>query len=118
MAAVRRREDITRTCGDTVIRKYRSEDCDEVLSVWAAASVLAHPFLSATFLESERREIRNVHLPKAETWVWEADGRVVGFISLLGNEVGAHRSCPSLARPARGRGVQGQSCGQVVLFQL
>jgi putative acetyltransferase len=30
-----------------------------------------------------------VYLPNAETWVWELDGRVVGFISLLGNEVGA-----------------------------
>lgn len=72
-----------------MIRKYRPEDCDEVLSVWSAATALAHPFLSERFLEFERREIRNVHLPKAATWVWEADGHVVGFISLLGNEVGA-----------------------------
>lgn len=40
-------------------------------------------------MEQERSNIPNVYLPQAETWVWEAGGRVVGFISLLGNEVGA-----------------------------
>lgn len=72
-----------------MIRKFQPEDCEEVLSVWAAASALAHPFLDESFLEQERRDIRNVYLPSSETWVWEADGQVVGFISLLGNEVGA-----------------------------
>lgn len=78
-----------RSCGGFVIRKYQLEDCDRVLSVWAAASALAHPFLSQSFLEQERQEIQHVHLPQAETWVWEADGYVASFISLLGNEVGA-----------------------------
>lgn len=50
---------------------------------------MAHPFLNKEFVELERHRIPNVYLPKAETWVWEADGHVVGFISLLGNEVGA-----------------------------
>jgi putative acetyltransferase len=50
---------------------------------------VVHPFLSADFLDEERVSIPNVYLPKAETWVWETDGRVIGFISLLGNEVGA-----------------------------
>ena len=72
-----------------MIRKYRPEDCEEVLSVWAAASALAHPFLSEAFLEQERHDIRTIYMPRAETWVWEADGHVVGYIALLGHEVGA-----------------------------
>ena len=75
--------------GTTVIRTYRPADCEELLEVWAAASAVAHPFLDESFLEEERWNIRNVYLPKTETWVWEADGQVVGFIALLGNEVGA-----------------------------
>ena len=70
-----------------MIREYRSEDCEAVLGVWAAASAVAHPFLDEAFLAREREEIRRVHLPQAETWVWEADGRVVGFLSLVENEV-------------------------------
>lgn len=72
-----------------MIRKYQSTDLEDLLSAWAAASAVAHPFLSREFLQHERENIQNVHLPQADTWVWEADGRVVGFISLLGNEVGA-----------------------------
>ena len=63
-----------------MIRKYQPADSEDVLNVWARASALAHPFLSQEFLELERHNIPNVYLPKADTWVWEADGHVVGFI--------------------------------------
>jgi putative acetyltransferase len=54
-------------------------------------------------VEEERRNITNVHLPKAETWVWQSGGRVVGFISLLGNEVGAIFVDPKFQRAGIGR---------------
>lgn len=72
-----------------MIRPYRAEDKAGVLSVWSAASAVGHPFLGSDFLARERFEIAHTHLPTADTWVWEADGRVVGFISLLGSDVGA-----------------------------
>lgn len=72
-----------------MIRPYKPSDLNEVLEVWAEASAVAHPFLSAGFLAAERHNIANVHLSNAETWVWESDGSVLGFIALLGNEVGA-----------------------------
>ncbi len=75
--------------GGCVIRKYQERDLGELLETWAAASAIAHPFLSDEFLASERENIPNLYLPNAETWVFEADGNVVGFIALIGNEVGA-----------------------------
>jgi putative acetyltransferase len=86
-----------------MIRKYRHDDCDEVLEVWAAASAVAHPFLSREFLERERHDIRNVHLRTAETWVWINAGRVGGFLSLIGNEVGALFVDPRRQRSGIGR---------------
>jgi putative acetyltransferase len=86
-----------------VIRKYRPADGDAVLNVWAAASALAHPFLGRDFLERERRAIPEVYLPVADTWVWEVEGRVVGFISLLGSEVGAIFVDPAVQRSGIGR---------------
>lgn len=77
-----------------MIRQYHPKDCESVLNVWATASAVAHPFLGEEFLQQERCNIQNLYLPQAQTWVWEADaqdgqgGQVVGFISLLGNEVG------------------------------
>lgn len=72
-----------------MIRQYAPSDLHDLLEAWAAASEIAHPFLSEEFLTSERENIPNLYLPNAETWVFEADGRVVGFIALIGNEVGA-----------------------------
>ena len=86
-----------------VIREYQPADCEDVLSVWARASALAHPFLGKDFLDLERHSIANVHLPRADTWVWVADGRVVGFLSLLGNEVGAIFVDPEFHRSGIGR---------------
>lgn len=85
-----------------MIRKYQPADCEELLNVWERASALAHSFLSKAFLEQERQTIRGVYLPKADTWVWEADGHVRGFISLLGNEVGAIFVDPDLHRSGIG----------------
>jgi putative acetyltransferase len=71
------------------VRKYQAEDLDAVLNCWQEASRIAHPFLSDDFLKQERFNIPNVYMPITETWVCESGAEVIGFISLLGNEVGA-----------------------------
>ncbi|MEZ6087701.1 MAG: GNAT family N-acetyltransferase [Pirellulaceae bacterium] len=71
------------------IRRYEARDLDDLLAAWASASEIAHPFLTQEFLALERENIPNLYLPNAETWVYEHDGRVIGFVALLGNEVGA-----------------------------
>lgn len=79
-----------------MIRKYADADCEAIIEVWYAASLVATPFLSKEFLAEERENIRTIWLAKAETWVFEDKGEVVGFLSLIGNEVGAifvHPDC-------------------------
>lgn len=71
------------------IRKYIDEDLAGVLSSWENASKIAHPFLTESFLDKERHNIPNLYLPNADTWVAEIDGITIGFIALIGNEVGA-----------------------------
>lgn len=86
-----------------MIRKYRDQDLDDLLAAWASASEIAHPFLTQEFLASERDNIPNLYLPNAETWVFEYEGRVVGFVALLGNEVGAIFVHPNQQRRGVGR---------------
>lgn len=81
-----------------MIRKYRDQDLDDLLAAWSSASVVAHPFLTQEFLALERENIPNLYLPNTETWVFEDEGRVVGFVALLGNEVGAIFVHPSHQR--------------------
>ena len=50
--------------------------------------MIGHPFLDERFFRQERNKIGEVYLPNAETWVFEEDGAVIGFVALIGNEVG------------------------------
>ena len=85
----------------TMIRKYEDEDMDAVVSSWRVATELAHPFLIKDFLDSEAIALREIYLPATETWVTEVDGKVVGFIALMGNEIAALFLVPSF----HGRGL-------------
>lgn len=71
------------------IRQYREADLEAVLSSWEVATRLAHEFMTDDFIAQERKNTAEIYLPNTDTWVAEIDGEVVGFISLMGNEVGA-----------------------------
>ena len=71
-----------------MLRPYEHDDLEALLDVWYRASLIAHWFLSEEFLVAERRQIAEDWLPVSETTVAETAGRVVGFLSLVGNEVG------------------------------
>jgi putative acetyltransferase len=71
------------------IRQYLESDLEAVLSSWESATRLAHPFMTDEFLAQERKNTTEIYLPNTDTWVIEIDEEVVGFIALMGNEVGA-----------------------------
>jgi len=74
--------------GKIELRKFRNSDLDSILSVWENASKLAHSFLSEDFFEKERYNIPNIYIPNADTMVAEIKGHIIGFISMIGNEIG------------------------------
>lgn len=85
------------------IRKYEGQDVSGVLSSWENASRLAHPFLEEDFLAQERKNLPELYLPNAETWVAESDGDVVGFVALIGSEIGGLFLQPSYHDKGIGR---------------
>ncbi|MFI4874273.1 MAG: GNAT family N-acetyltransferase [Blastopirellula sp. JB062] len=86
-----------------MIRKYKESDLEPLLAVWTAATAVAHPFLTAEFLAAERENISKIYLPIAETWVYVEQDRLVGFLALIGNEVGAIFVQPERHRGGIGR---------------
>ncbi len=85
---ITQRKNIREFANRKMIRKYQSEDTDAVVSIWQSAISLAHPFLDDDFVAQEAINLRTLYLPNAETWVVEDNETPVGFIALIGNEIG------------------------------
>lgn len=71
-----------------MIREYKKNDLDVVISIWYEASTLAHPFLDTEFVENVKHDMRNIYIPASKTWVYVYKDNVVGFISMSENEIG------------------------------
>lgn len=86
-----------------MIRAYKPDDTTAILDVWFQASLIAHPFLHDSFLEKERENIQQIYLPNTQTWVFEEESKVVGFISMMKNEIGAIFVSPGHHRKGIGK---------------
>lgn len=64
-----------------MIRKLHAEDLDQVVTIWYSASILAHDFISEAFWLSQKQPMQEIYLPNSDTWVYEVDGNILGFIS-------------------------------------
>lgn len=88
------------------VRPFADADVDDVLDVWYAASLVGHPFLSDDFLGAERQRLAEQWLPASKTFVFEGAERVVGFVAMIGREVGGLFVAPDW---------QGQGVGRQLL---
>lgn len=70
-----------------MIRKHKEQDLEEIINVWDKSSALAHPFLSSNFVNKVKSDMTNIYIPNSETWVYEIENSIVGFISMLDNEI-------------------------------
>lgn len=86
-----------------MIRQYQSSDTDALIAIWENGNALAHPFLPQEFVAQVAKDMRKIYLPNAETWVLVEDGRVAGFIALIGNEIGGLFLDPILIGKGMGR---------------
>lgn len=70
-----------------MIRKHTQNDLEQIMKVWYTSSTLAHPFLNSEFVEKVKSDMRKLYIPDSETWVYEIDSTIVGFISMVDNEI-------------------------------
>ena len=70
-----------------MIRKHVENDLEQIMKVWYESSTLAHPFLNSAFVDKVKSDMTNIYIPNSETWVYENDAGVVGFISMIEEEI-------------------------------
>ena len=96
-----------------MMREYKTDDTDALITIWDKAEPLAHPFLSDEVRDQVRRDTVNIYLPNAETWVLENDGTPVGFIAMIGTEIGGLFLDPS----EQGKGLGRQMVDHIVAIK-
>jgi putative acetyltransferase len=71
-----------------MIRKYKEEEILVLVAIWEKSSAIAHPFLDNDFTKMVKTAMTDMYLPNSETWVFEEKNEIIGFISMLDNEIG------------------------------
>lgn len=71
-----------------MIRKYEIADTAALIKIWFEANKVGHPFLNDDFVAQVAKDMRDIYLPNAETWVLDYGQKPVGFIALINNEIG------------------------------
>ncbi|WP_394133240.1 N-acetyltransferase [Shewanella maritima] len=87
-----------------MIRTLREDDLDSAVAIWLAASIKAHSFVPETFWQLQQQNMREVYLPNSESWVYEDNGQILGFISYYDGSIPAIFVAPQ----AQSKGIGGQ----------
>jgi len=66
-----------------MIRRLQPDEMDELIEIWLASTIQAHPFISENYWHESESIVRNVYIPQSETWVYQHQDKMVGFISVL-----------------------------------
>ena len=72
-----------------MIRKFQQSDIDQVISIWLEASIKAHDFVNSEFWKSKVKDMMEIYIPSGETYVYEKEGIIKGFISLYKDTLAA-----------------------------
>ena len=66
-----------------MIRESKAEDISAILTLWMESTIHAHPFIEERYWRESESVVRDVYLPAAQTWVWEEEGELKGFVSVI-----------------------------------
>ena len=69
-----------------MIRKLDNKDIDRVMKIWFETTIKAHSFIEKSYWEQMFDVVKNQYIPISETFVFEKNGEIQGFISLIENK--------------------------------
>ncbi len=69
-----------------MIRAFRRADLDQVADLWLAVNLQTHAFVAPEYWKSNQGLVKEL-LPRAEVYVYEKDGEILGFVGLDGEYI-------------------------------
>ena len=69
-----------------MIRNLENKDIDKIMDIWLKSTIKAHDFISEQYWKNSYNTVKDVYIPIAETFVYEDDEDIKGFISIINNE--------------------------------
>ncbi len=69
-----------------MIRNLNSADIDNVMDIWIKSTIKAHDFISKEYWKNNYDTVKNVYIPMSDTFVYEDEECIKGFISIINNE--------------------------------
>lgn len=69
-----------------MIRNLKSSDIDNVMDIWIKSTIKAHNFISKEYWQNNCDTVKNVYIPMSDTFVYEDEEGIKGFISIINNE--------------------------------
>lgn len=69
-----------------MIRNFKNSDIEKIMDIWLKSSIKGHEFISKEYWENNYNTVKKVYIPMAETFVYENEGIIRGFISVINNE--------------------------------
>lgn len=68
-----------------MIRNLKNDDIDIVMELWKNSTIEAQNFIPDSYWLENYDNVKNKYLPNSDTYVYEEDGEIKGFVSLIEN---------------------------------
>ncbi|HBJ79695.1 MAG: N-acetyltransferase [Fusobacterium varium] len=68
-----------------MIRNLKNDDIDIVMELWKNSTIEAQNFIPDSYWLENYDNVKNNYLPNSDTYVYEEDGEIKGFVSLIEN---------------------------------
>lgn len=69
-----------------MIRSIAKHDIDKIMEIWLKSTVEAHKFIPAKYWYDNYQVVKDMYIPLAETFVYEDEEGIKGFISVIEKE--------------------------------
>lgn len=69
-----------------MIRKLENKDINKVMDIWLNSTIKAHDFIDKNYWENSYNTVKDVYIPMSETFVYEKNDCIKGFVSIINNE--------------------------------